>query len=107
MLFRSIFVEELIPALDGFDMAMRGDAWQTVDSVWRAGVESIKGQIERVLQTHGVEMYGKVGDIVDPNLFEAIQEEEGGESHTVAKVFRRGYRTKDRILRPAQVAVYK
>ena len=104
---KEIFVEELIPALDGFDLAMQGEAWQNVDSAWRAGVESIKGQIERVLQAHGVEIYGKVGGTFDPSLFEAIQEEEGGESHTVAKVFRRGYRTKDRVLRPAQVAIYK
>lgn len=103
---KEIFVEELIPALDGFDMAMQGDAWNAVDKAWRSGIESIKGQIEVVLKTHGVEMYGSVGDVFDPSLHEAIQEDGGGESHTIAKVFRRGYRTKDRILRPAQVAIF-
>ena len=116
---KEILVEELIPALDGFDMAMQGDAWNTVDKAWRSGIESIKGQIEGVLKAHGVEIFGNVGDTFDPALHEPIQEVDlpaaptaaaqagGGESHTIAKVFRRGYRTENRILRPAQIAIYK
>lgn len=104
---KEIFVEELIPALDGFDMAMQGDAWNSVDKTWRVGVESIKGQIEGTLKAHGVEIYGKEGDTFDALLHEPIAEAEGGESHTLAKVLRRGYRTKDRVLRPAQVSVFK
>lgn len=104
---KEILVEELIPALDGFDMAMQGDAWNTVDKTWRIGIESIKGQIEGVLKAHGVEIYGKEGDAFDPALHEPIQETEGGASHTVARVFRRGYRMKERVLRPAQVSVFK
>lgn len=103
---KEILVEELIPALDGFDMAMQGDTWNTVDSAWRSGIESIKAQIEGVLRAHGVEIYGKVGEPFDPMLHEPIQEAEGGEAHMIAKVLRRGYRTKERVLRPAQVSVF-
>ena len=104
---KEILVEELIPALDGFDMAMQGDAWNSVDKAWRSGVESIKAQIEGVLRAHGVEIFGSEGDAFDPSVHEPIQEAEGGESHTVAKVLRRGYRTKERVLRAAQVSVFK
>lgn len=104
---KEIFVEELIPALDGFDMAMQGDAWNSVDKAWRSGIESIKGQIEGVLRSHGVEIYGKEGEDFDASLHEPIQEAEGGASHTIAKVFRPGYRTKERVLRAAQISVYK
>ena len=103
---KEILVEELIPALDGFDMAMQGSGWESVDKAWRSGVESIKGQIEGVLKAHGVEIYGTEGEKFDPSLHEPIQEAEGGDSHTIAKVFRRGYRTKERVLRPAQVSVF-
>src|SRR3989344_3742683 len=88
---KEILVEELIPALDGFDMAMQGEAWISVDASWRAGIQSIKSQIEGVLKAHGVEIFGKEGEQFDPALHEPIAEEEGGESHTIAKVFRRGY----------------
>jgi len=104
---KEIFVEELIPALDSFDMAMQGDAWQKVDAAWRSGVESIRSQILASLSAQGIEIFGKEGEPFDPNLHEAIQEVDGGESHVVAKVLRSGYRSKSRILRPAQVAIFK
>lgn len=103
---KEILVEELIPALDGFDMAMQGEAWNSVDKAWRSGIESIKAQIEGVLKAHGVEIYGKPGESFDHNLHEAIQEEAGGESHVIARVLRRGYRMEGKILRPAQVSIY-
>ena len=103
---REHLIEDLIPALDSFDMAMQSEAWQKVDAAWRSGVEGIQTQIERVLRENGVETFGKEGEAFDTKLHEAIQEKEGGESHVVAKVLRRGYRTKDRILRPAQVAIF-
>jgi molecular chaperone GrpE len=99
------FVEELIPALDSFDMAMRSEAWKTVDSAWRVGVESIYAQLQGVLQAHGVDIYGKEGEVFDPAMHEAIEEKEGDASHTIARVLRPGYRTKSRILRPAQVII--
>lgn len=104
---KEMFVEELIPALDGFDMAMQGSAWQNVDPAWRVGVESIRSQLQGVLHAHGIETFGKEGDVFDPQLHEAMQEVDGGESHTIARVLRSGYRTKNRILRPAQVAIFK
>lgn len=104
---KEILVEELIPALDGFDLAIQDEAWNKVDVTWRSGIESIKSQIENVLKAHGVEIFGKEGEQFDPALHEPIKEEEGGESHTVAKILRRGYRTNNRVLRPAQVAIYK
>lgn len=103
---KEFFVEELIPALDGFDMAMQGEAWNSVDKAWRSGIEGIKVQIEGVLRAHGVEIFGTPGETFDPSLHEAIKEEVGGESHSIAQVLRRGYRTKERVLRPAQVVIF-
>ena len=104
---RESIVEDLIPALDGFDMAMQSPAWQNVDSAWRTGVESIRAQISGVLASNGIEIYGKTGDAFDPMLHEAIHEEDGGTPHTIAKVLRSGYRVGDRILRAAQVSIFK
>lgn len=104
-LAREAFISELIPALDSFDMAMAGDGWKNVDSAWRSGVESINGQISSVLQSHGVESFGKAGEAFDAMRHEAIQEVEGKNPGTVAAVLRRGYRIGDRILRPAHVAI--
>ncbi|HWO07217.1 MAG TPA: nucleotide exchange factor GrpE [Candidatus Paceibacterota bacterium] len=104
---KEILVEELIPALDGFDAAMQGPAWKSVDAAWRSGIESIKSHIEGVLKAHGVEIYGAEGETFDPMLHEPIQEAEGGTPNTVARVLRRGYRSNGRVLRPAQVVLYQ
>ncbi len=100
------FVADLIPALDSFDMAMQGSTWHSVDAAWRVGVESIRAQLLAVLVGHGIETYGVAGDAFDPTLHEPVSEEEGGTPHTVAKVLRPGYRTKERVIRPAQVSIY-
>lgn len=100
------FVAELIPALDSFDMAMAGEGWQKVGPAWREGVESILSQIVSALQTHGIEIFGNIGESFDPNTHEVIQEvDEEGEPGKIVRVLRRGYRSGDRILRPAQVAI--
>lgn len=104
---KEILIEELIPALDGFDMAMQGDGWNAVDKAWRSGIESIKSQLESTLRTHGIEIYGAEGEPFDPMIHESITEADGGNSGTIAQVLRRGYRTKERVLRPAQVAVFR
>lgn len=103
---RDNFILALLPALDSFDMAMQGEAWRKVDTTWRVGVESIKTQIEQVLTEYGISSFGAIGDTFDPSLHEPITEEEGGETHTVSKIFRRGYKTKNRVLRAAQVGVF-
>jgi molecular chaperone GrpE len=103
---RENFILDLLPALDSFDMAMQGEAWQKVDATWRSGVESIRSQIEKVLKDNDVEAFGAPGDVFDPALHEPIKESSGGVSHTVEHVYRRGYRTKTRTLRPAQVSVF-
>ena len=101
------FIEELIPALDSFDMAMQSVAWLSVEPAWRTGVESIRSQIVAALKTHGVELFGTQGEFFDPILHEIVSEEDGGSPHTIARVLRSGYRTKERVLRPAQVIIFK
>lgn len=98
---------ELIPALDGFDMAMQGGTWQHVDASWRSGIEGIRAHIDSVLKAHRVAIFGAPGDRFDPALHEPLGEAEGGESNTIARVLRRGYRTTERVLRPAQVILFR
>ncbi len=99
-------LEDIVPALDAFDMAMQGEAWQAVDKNWRAGVEYIRNQLVSALEKHGVSSYGAPGDVFDAHLYEAA----GGEGEVsldavlrVERVLRKGYKIGDRLLRPAQV----
>lgn len=101
------FIEELLPAIDGFDMAAASESWGTVDEVWRTGIGHIHNQLLEVLGSHGVTRFGKVGEHFSPHLHEAVQEVDGvaGEPGSIVRVLRSGYRMGERIIRPAQVIV--
>lgn len=100
-------LEELIPILDSFDMAFRGDAWNAVDEVWRIGVEQIHAQLITIIQSRGYTAYGEVGDTFDPQFYEAVASIDGGESGTIARIERTGYKNDTAVLRAAQVTIYK
>ncbi len=102
-------IEDIIPALDGFDMAAASPAWESMDAGWRSGIEQIRNQLLDVLSRHGVERFGRVGEKFDHGMHEAAEERDdmAGESGTVARILRYGYKMGGRILRPAQVIVKK
>jgi len=102
------FLEDMLPALDAFDMAMQGDGWQEVSAAWRSGVEYIYTQMISALDKHGVTAYGAPGEAFSASEYEAMDEiAADAPSHTVVKVLRRGYKIGSRVLRPAQVIVAK
>lgn len=103
---RDALIEDIIPALDSFDMAIGSDAWKTMDANWRMGMENVRSQLITALSNQGVSAYGEIGDAFDPTLHDAVQEiDENGTPGSIAKMLRRGYRTAERIIRPAQVAI--
>jgi len=98
--------EAIIHALDAFDMAAASESWGSVDERWRSGMEHIRNTILDALKARGITRFGKVGEMFDPALHEAVQEADGpGESHSILRVLRYGYRTEERVLRAAQVVI--
>ena len=106
---KDAFVEDILPALDSFDMAVAHESWDAVSEEWKSGMGRVQNQLLDALQKNGVARFGKSGEIFDPRLHEAVQEiaDGDGESHTVLKVLRHGYAEGNRIIRPAQVIVRK
>jgi molecular chaperone GrpE len=101
------FIEDLIPALDGFDLAAGSPSWESVAPEWRSGVDQIRNQLLDVLSRQGVKRFGKIGEAFDHALHEAVQESDDmpGEPGTIVRVLRFGYKMGDRVIRPAQVIV--
>lgn len=102
---KEALVEDLLPALDSFDMAAMSESWGAIDESWRSGMEQVRNQLLNALSQHGIERFGKVGDTLDHALYEVAQEvdDAAGESGTVVRILRYGYRNGDRIIRPAHV----
>lgn len=106
---REALVHDIIPALDSFDMAAGSEAWAEVSDGWKSGMEMVRDQLIGALKAHGIERYGKVGEPVDHALHEVLEERDdvAGESHTIARILRYGYRSSEKVLRPAQVIAKK
>jgi molecular chaperone GrpE len=100
-------LKNFLPILDSLDRAAKSDATD-VDQL-RSGVELIDRQFHDALSKLGVQPIAAEGQPFDPNLHQAIQMEETDEApdNTVIGELQRGYRIKDRLLRPAMVRVAK
>jgi molecular chaperone GrpE len=98
-------LKQVLPILDSLDRALKTANASTED--FRAGVELIDRQFHDVLTKLGVEPIAAAGQVFDPNLHQAVQMVETNEiadNHVVDEL-QRGYRIKDRLLRPAMVRV--
>jgi molecular chaperone GrpE len=98
-------LKQVLPILDSLDRALKTENASTED--FRAGVELIDRQFHDVLTRLGVEPIPAAGQAFDPNLHQAIQmvdTDEVPDNHVVDEL-QRGYKIKDRLLRPAMVRV--
>ena len=100
-------LEKLLPVLDNFEMALT--AVKDADPSVRDGVQMILDQLLGVLKESGVETVDAMGQPFDPNLHEALSQEETTEVEegTVVQQVQRGYKLNDRLVRPARVVVAK
>ena len=97
-------VEQFLPVLDNFQLALKsqGSAEQL-----RTGVELIVKQMEEALRGLNVQPVETVGAVFDPKVHEALDmvEREDLPDHQVFEEVRRGYKIRERLLRPALVRV--
>jgi molecular chaperone GrpE len=97
-------VEQFLPVLDNFELALKstGSAQQL-----RSGVSLIMKQMEEILEKMQVRAIPAVGESFDPRVHEAlgaVERDDVPDQH-VAEEIRRGYKIRERLLRPALVRV--
>lgn len=99
-------IKSLLPVIDSFERAIQAKS-DAAD--FRAGVELIYKQLQDVLGKLGVKPIPAKGEQFDPHVHEAIEMVETSDAadHEVLEEWQRGYKLKDRLLRPAMVKVAK
>ena len=98
-------VEQLLPVLDSFELALKNaDDAADFEGV-RKGVELVYAELLGVLEKAGLSRIEAEGKPFDPNVHEAVMQEEGDGDPVVSDVLRTGYTLKGRVLRPAMVKV--
>jgi molecular chaperone GrpE len=99
-------IARLLPGLDDLHKALDHKP-EGIDEAWAKGLELSVRKLEEALRAHGLEAIEAVGKPFDPSVHEAIGHEESAElpEDTVVQELRRGYRIRDRVVRPALVKV--
>jgi molecular chaperone GrpE len=103
-------LQKLVPVLDNFEMAMQAaNAPSTTVQAMQAGIAMIHQQLKSALGEAGLEEIDAAGRTFDPNIHEAVSQEESAEvgEGTVVRQVRKGYKLRERLLRPAAVVVAK
>jgi molecular chaperone GrpE len=103
------FLDRLIPILDNFELGLNAARDGAENSPILAGLDMVAKQLTDFLTSSGVEPVNAEGQPFDPNLHEAVAQEESKDfaEGVVIRQLRRGYKLRDRLLRPATVVVSK
>jgi molecular chaperone GrpE len=103
----SLLITELLPVIDNFERALSTGTDNPEVSSYAKGVEMIFRQLEGVLKAEGLEEMNSVGQPFNPEFHQAIMQVESDEYEEgiVVEEVQKGYKLKDRVLRPAMVKV--
>lgn len=100
-------VSDLLPALDNFERALKIKAEDEQAKSILQGMEMVYRSVLDALKKEGVEAIEAVGKPFDPHLHQAVMQVEDSnyEPNTVVEELQKGYKLKDRVIRPAMVKV--
>jgi molecular chaperone GrpE len=103
----SSFLERLIPVLDNFEFGLQAARGASSPESILDGMTMVQKQFQDFLASAGIEIIDATGQRFDPQLHEAIAQEENGEvpEGTVVRQLRKGYKLRERLIRPANVVV--
>jgi len=103
----SALLERLIAIVDNFELGLEAARGEGEDSPVFSGMSMVLKQLMDFLSEQGLQPIDAAGQKFDPNLHEAIAHEPSGQfpEGVVIRQTRRGYRLKDRLLRPSSVVV--
>jgi molecular chaperone GrpE len=100
-------VTELLPVVDNFERALQVESTDGEAKPFIEGIEMVYRQLIAALKKESVEVIATVGEAFDPNIHQAVMQVENDqyESNIVVEEMQRGYKLKDRVIRPAMVKV--
>ncbi len=100
----SILVLNLLPILDDWERALDSIPDDQADLSWVEGIRLIERKLRGVLEAQGLSPIEAVGQPFDPTLHEAAMQGKGEEGIVVEEL-QKGYKFRDRVIRPSRVVV--
>ena len=99
-------IMSLLPVLDDFERALASVQEELAESSWVDGIKHIYRKLKAVLEALGVSMIEAEGKDFDPNFHEAVMSVEGEEGKVIEET-QKGYKLRNRVIRPTKVKVGK
>ena len=97
-------VASLLPVIDDLERALDNASGKLAGLTWVDGIRLIYRKLLSILEAHGLSAIEAEGRDFDPGLHEAVLYEEGEEGKVLAEL-QKGYKFRDRVIRPAMVKV--
>ena len=99
-------VTEMLTIVDNFERALQSEK-ENSETAFFKGVELILKQLMDTLYKFGLEEIDALNQDFDPNFHHAVIQEEADEPDKVIDVLQKGYKLKDKVIRPSMVKVSK
>ncbi|MGN7476646.1 nucleotide exchange factor GrpE [Solibacillus silvestris] len=98
---------ELLPVLDNLDRALQVEVSSEEAASLYKGVEMVYEQLLAATEKEGLAIIAAEGESFDPNFHQAVMQEQDSEKETgtILRELQKGYKLKDRVLRPSMVSV--
>ncbi len=102
-------ITNLLPVVDNLERAISAAESHKDEKTIKEGIEMVYTQFLGILEKEGLEEINPIGGKFDPELHEAVMQEESEDysEDTIVEVLQKGYRLNDKVLRPAMVKVSK
>jgi len=108
-----LFARDMLSVIDSLDSAVALESTEDINSEEllakvKEGINLTVDQFKKSFEKHGIELVDISGEF-DPNFHEAVMQVDSEEKKTgdILQVFQKGYKIKDRVLRPAMVSIVK
>ena len=100
-------IMDLLPIIDNFERAINHSEVSEEMKKYSVGIKMIYNNLKDILKQYGVEEINRVGQTFDPNLEQAllVENDSTKEDDIVLEVLLKGYKLKDRVIRPASVKI--
>ena len=100
-------ITEILPIIDTFEKVINKDNVSDELKNYLVGFKMIYKNLCDILKKYGVEEINRVGQVFDPNLEQAllVDNDPSKEDDIVLEVLLKGYKLKDRVIRPASVKI--
>lgn len=102
----SALISSLLPVIDDLERAIAAVPPELAESSWTAGIALIYNKLKAILEAQGLTEIEARGEPFDPRIHEAVMQRKGEEGMVVEET-QRGYRFREKVIRPSLVVVGK